>query len=523
MKTKTKTKNVKKLHKAKSSTGVVMAGESGVVGFCFRSPNVVRFMLPVTKYALINVDQRGSITTPLDTIAGAGKRELVFMHRALSGFQAFTIRCMESSNGNKDILHAHHIVFDTQEQLARFPEIKIVDDQLQGKADWQIQKTYAERVQKIFTEHAGTDARFVATVINADKSYDPEDLIHTDEKMKEAERKEKSQSLLHVIQDLQSKNADKRNQIQRLVCGFIAGQFIDAQHKLISREFNVSRNGEYGTVKANLISTKHDHDGIKRSLALLASKFREIDLVLRQPALDKISHVLNSQEYVVLMRALLLLLQYKLTPDQASARTGANVCAVALLKREVFTAEQDRINIADTAHAVGAVTLVKRAQVQTASELVFVNPVLRIWNRYRKAIEVLEPAISTATSAIVAPVPTSVPVAHTIGMDETTATTKAALLVDLHKISDGVTSATNKPTAKKTIPPGVYSITDVVAACHLANPNDSAIAILSMSKTAVTFTAPRFKVKGKIVYKLKVGQKYRLHWRSMEYRVKISE
>lgn len=510
-----KTTTVKKTRKTKTSAGIVPAGESGVVGFCFRSPNVVRFMLPVTKYVLINVDQRGSITTPLDTLAGAGKRELVFMHHALAGFQAFTIRCMESSKGNKDILHAHHIVFDTQEQLAHFPEIKVIDDQLQGKADWQIQKAYAERVQKIFAEHHGTDPRFVTTVLAADKAYDPEDLIHTDEKMKESERREKSQSLLHVIQDLQSKNADKRNQIQRLVCGFITGQFIDEQHKLITREFNVSRSGEYGAVKANLISTKHDHDGIKRSLALLAAKFREIDLVLRQPALDKILHVISSQEYVVLMRALLLIQQYKLTPDQASARTGANVCAVALLKREVFTSERDRVSIADATHAVGAVTLVKRAQVQTASEFVFVNPVLRVWNRYRKAIEVIvEPITSTSTSLDTAPSDT----VESIETDKH----EVELLTDLHKIAEGKIS-TAKPTAKKTIPPGTYSITDVVAACHLANPNDSAVAILSMSKTAVTFTAPRFKVKGKIVYKLKAGQKFRLHWRSQEYKVKIAE
>lgn len=509
-----KTTTTKKYNKTKTPTGIVPAGESGVVGFCFRSPNVVRFMLPVTKYVLINVDQRGSVTTPLDTIAGAGKREVVFMHHALAGFQAYTIRCMESSNGNKDILHAHHIVFDTQEQLAHFPEIKVVDDQLQGKADWQVQKTYAERLQKIFAEHRGIDPRFVTTILTADKAYDPEDLIHTDEKMKESERKEKSQSLLHVIQDLQSKNADKRNQIQRLVCGFITGQFIDDQHKLITREFNVSRNGDYAAVKANLISTKHDRDGIKRSLALLAAKFKEIDLVLRQPALDKILHVIASREYVVLMRALLLMQQYKLTVDQASARTGANVCAVALLKREVFTTAQDRVDLTNPSSTIGAVTLVKRAQAQTVSEFIFTNPVLRIWNKYRKVIEVPKQEVD------VVPVD-SVQIDDFQNNAPTPINDCATNTMPLPKLE--VTTGKQKPIAKKTIPPGTYSITDVVVACHLANPNDSAVAILSMSKTSVTFTAPRFKIKGKIVYKLKAGQKFRLHWRSQEYKVRIAE
>lgn len=531
------TKKMKAGKKTQKQTEVIAAGESGVVGFCFRSPNVVRFMFPVTKYVLINVDERGSITTPLNVLANVGKREVVFMYRALTGLQAFVTKCNESSNGSKDITHAHHIVFDTPEQLARFPEIQIIDDQMQGKADWQVQKAYSERVQKIFSEYTGIDSRFVTTLASTDKLHDPEDLIHTDEKMKEAERKEKSQSLLHVIQDLQSKNADKRNQIQRLVCGFITGQFIDAEHKIITREFNVSRGGEYAPVQATLISTKHDKDGIKRSLALLATKFREIDLTLRQPALDKIAHILSSREYVVLMRALLLMQQYKLTADQASARTGANVCAVALIKREVFTNEQDRINLASSAVGknVGAVTLVKRAQVQTASEFVFVNPVLRMWNRYRKDIEVV-PTTAAATSATAATtvVTTEAPVLQDNNNNNTGDTLKTNpaehdneqlkhTLQEITTRSESAKQITKQVVAKKTIAPGTYSLTDVVVACHLANPNDSAVAILSMSKTAVTFTAPRFKVKGKLVYKLKAGKKFRLHWRGQEYRVRIAD
>lgn len=398
------TKPVKKT-KDKAAKKAASVAASGVLGFCYRSPAVVKFMLPAQTHGIINVDERGTITTPPTEIAKFSEtnRVIVFMHKSLSGFRAFVTRTV---NNKADIRKAHHIVFDTHDQLSRYAEIEIMDLKGQAQADWQVQKTYPELIAKKFEEHGpGIKQAFVDVITDHLLGADPEDMIHTDKKVKDSERQEKAKSMLHVIQDLQAKNADKRNAISRLICGFVAGQFIDENHKVIEKPVRVCKDIDRCVVPARLISAKKDDTAFERSLEMLASRFRDLGLPLRRPALEKIGNLVNKREYVATMRALLLIDKYGYSPDQASARTGANICAVALIRREVFV-ESAVLNSRDISkvkdenrHSLGAVTLVKRSQAQANYDVVFKNPELRVWNKFKKSLDIPEEALPPAVIA----------------------------------------------------------------------------------------------------------------------------
>ena len=509
-KKKTKDKIGKKPKKSMS------VAPSGVLGFCYRSPAVVKFMLPTQTHGIVNVDERGTVTTPLSEIAkfSETRRTIVFMHKSLAGFRVFVTRMSEGSN-KSDLRLAHHIVFDTHDQLSRYAEIEIMDLKGHSQADWQVQKTYPELIAKKFEEHGpGIRKQFVDVITDHLLGADPEDMIHTDKKVKDSERQEKAKSMLHVIQDLQAKNADKRNAISRLVCGFVAGQFIDENHVVIEKPIRVCKDADRCVVPARLISAKKDKLAFERSLGILAERFKELGLPLRRPALEKIGNLVNKREYIATMRALLLVEKYGYSPDQASARTGANICAVSLIRREVFT-ETATLNARDISkvkddnrHTLGAVTLVKRTQAQANFDVVFRNPELRVWNKFKKALDIPEDALpATVREAIVE--------------EKTSAPEQAPEL-------EAATEKVKNKSPRKTIRAGTYSLTDVIVACHLADPSSNPMAILSMSKQAVTFTATRFRVKKKnsktheVVYKLEAGQKHRLRWRGTLYRVHVT-
>lgn len=295
-KPKKKTKDsVGKSAKPKKAT---VAAPSGVLGFCYRSPAVVKFMLPTQTHGIVNVDERGTVTTPLSEIAkfSETRRTIVFMHKSLPGFRVFVARFKESSN-KSDLRRAHHIVFDTHDQLSRYPEIEIMDMKGQTQADWQVQKTYPELIAKKFEEHGtGIRQQFIDVITDHLLGADPEDMIHTDKKVKDSERQEKAKSMLHVIQDLQAKNADKRNAISRLVCGFVAGQFLDENHVVIEKPVRVCKDVDRCVVPARLISAKSDKTAFERSLEMLAARFRDLGLPLRRPALEKIGNLVNKRE-----------------------------------------------------------------------------------------------------------------------------------------------------------------------------------------------------------------------------------
>lgn len=566
MKKDKKTKAVKATTAAtKKEKKLVTMESSGILGFCYRSPAVVKFMLPVTHYVVVFVSETGVVTNPLNTIAESGARTVVFMHKSLAGMRTFIKRCLESSTGarTRDLKAAHHIVFDVLDQLTRYPEIKLMDLKAKSQADWQVQKTYPEQIIRYFDEHGvGINADAITRLTDPVVGIDAEDMIHTDKKVKDVDRQDKVKSMLHVIQDLQAKNADKRNQIQRLICGFVSGQFIDGGHKTTTKTLRVCRDPDLNRTQAEatLILTKKDKTGLDRSLELLAEQFRGIGLPLRRPALEKIKCIVSGGEYVALMRALLLIQQYRYAPDQACARTGANVCAVALVRREVFDESTDTLPSSRDAvrHRLGAVTLVKRTQAQTVPDIMFADPVLRVWNRYRKAVEVPEPVPTPEPKQEQAPamkakkVGVAKPVKDTLtNINKHDASFRDSVLDDdvvagasdstpSESIGDALTEDSAfdntkvkkepaNPSARKTIPAGTYSLTDIVRACNLCDPGLTDMAVLSMSRTPVSFSGARFvkKIKNKktnktvsvVAYELGAGKRYRLRWRGTLYRI----
>jgi hypothetical protein len=447
------------------------------------------------------------------------------------------------------------------DQLTRYPEIKIMDLKARSQADWQVQKTYPEQIIRYFDERGtGISTDAITRLTDPVVGIDAEDMIHTDKKVRDADRQEKVRSMLHVIQDLQAKNADKRNQIQRLICGFVSGQFIDDKHKTTKKTLRVCRDTDSNRTQAEatLILTKKDTTGLDRSLELLSEQFRGIGLPLRRPALEKIKGIVSGGEYVALMRALLLIQQFRYAPDQACARTGANVCAVALIRREVFTDHATTLPTARDAirHRLGAVTLVKRTQAQTVPDIVFADPMLRVWNRYRKAIELPEPEIVPEPKPDTAPKSKKVgvvkPIKDTLShinkhdtnlqdavLDDDFVTDTGSeiseslgdAMLDTVDVPDNikVKKEPANPSAKKTIPAGTYTLTDIVRACNLCDPGLSDIAVLSMSRTQVSFSGTRFvkKLKNKktkktttvVVYELVAGKRFRLRWRGTLYRI----
>jgi hypothetical protein len=184
------------------------------IGFAFRSPDVVRFMLDRSKYSVCVVPENdvvGVVTKALgefDKITH-GNRTKVYLYkslRALSYVNKTTPAVFKSGV---------HVIFDTISLLKK-KGIKILDVDTKDQADWQVGKTIGLSVMKVMHGmEQGLDTATLSKLTKHEKF--PEDDVNTDTMQSERDRELKNKSLMIVIQDMQSKNAS----VREVICGYV--------------------------------------------------------------------------------------------------------------------------------------------------------------------------------------------------------------------------------------------------------------------------------------------------------------
>lgn len=435
-----------------------------IPGFCFRSPDVIKFLVPAHKYSVCVVPdrERDQALATFDKQAH-GNRTRVYIHRSLSALN----QCLNNQIHNKLTCIGIHVVCDAYSVLSRRPCVEILDIETKKQATWQLRKTglpsllekVLDRTQPGVTE---TDRKCLT-----ETSALPEDLVVTDKPTNDAGKHAKTRSFLNVLQQLQAKHADKRDWICFWVCAFYAGMLIDPKHKLKHKHVQ-GKWSEQKPVPVTTYAEKDDVDACQRMLETVRVKLKERGYELKRSQAQKLVDVLDQNEYVYVMRALLLVREQKLTPEQAVYRTGADVSTTTLLCRTLF-----QVNSAsDPAHAQAKylskhVTVPDRARKRVDGD------------RADKKIVKDEAVIGTET---------------------------------------GKKSGNN--STRTHIAPGYYSVLELVRALGVVPQTTTTAQMLALAKNNTTKTSlKKFVVDGKTKYKVIKNVKGWIRFNGIRYRL----
>lgn len=300
-----------------------------IYGFAFKSPDVVRFLIPASSYAVCIVPSPTKphvINDALKVFASMpiGQRKRVYMYKSIQAL----LTCVR--NKWVDIDAHYHIVFDALSLLNTKPCVKVLDIEFQKDATWQLKKTLSGLLVKTLeTCRLGIDANDLSCL--QETTVFPEDMIHTDKKSSDQEKQNKTKSFLHVIQDLQSKNADKRNAIAFWICAGYAGVLLDKQHVVKSTEIVAKWTPR--NINVLTFSDKRDPTARQRIADKIKSALMQYGFEIKKSSLAKVMGMIGGYEYKYIMRALLLMQECKYSAEKASNETGANVSAVSLIWR----------------------------------------------------------------------------------------------------------------------------------------------------------------------------------------------
>lgn len=300
-----------------------------IQGFAFKSPDVVRFLVPASSYAVCIVPSATKpnvISDALKAFASTpiGSRKRVFMYKSVQAL----LTCVR--NKWVDVNAHYHVVFDALSVLSTKTCVKILDVETQKDATWQLKKTLSSLVTKALeTCKPGIDESDLKCLQEA--HIFPEDMIHTDKKSSDQEKQNKTKSFLHVIQDLQSKNADKRNAIAFWICAGYAGVLLDKMHVIKSTE--VSAKWTPRGIAVKTFSEKKDPNARQRIADKIKSALMQYGFEIKKSSLAKVMGLIGGYEYKYIMRALFLMQECKYSAEKASNETGANVSAVSLIWR----------------------------------------------------------------------------------------------------------------------------------------------------------------------------------------------
>lgn len=312
-----------------------------ILGFAFKSPEVVKFLIPAHSYAVCLVPSNTRPQIISEALAGftrmpVASRKRVYLYKSVSGL----LTCLK--NNWVDASTDYHIVFDALSILSTKTCVKIIDVDVQKDATWQLKKTLSNVVSKsLETLRPGVDAEDIKVL--QETQIFPEDLIHTDKKSNDLEKSNKTKSLLHVIQDLQSKNADKRNAIAFWICAGYAGALLDTQHVVASKQMDTTKWSTQ-PIRVRTYAEKSDKTARQRIAETMRNGLMQYGFEIKKSSLAKVMDLIGGYEYKHIMRALCLMQELKYTSEKASNATGANVSAVALIWRYLHQPE-DSVNL----------------------------------------------------------------------------------------------------------------------------------------------------------------------------------
>lgn len=421
-----------------------------ILGFAFRSPDVVRFLIPAHKYnvcMLPDPSKPGLLERCLVEHAAkpSAGRKTVFLHKSvIAMLSALKHQKFDASKGV-------HIVFDAYSVLASKPIVKILDIETKTEQTWQLKRTMPGTLAKALeTASQGVDESDIKAL--AVKIILPEDLITTDKKVGDAEKTGKMKSFLHVVQDMQSKNAGIRNDIEFWISAFYTGMLSDSKHDVETKQ-HIAKWSDGADINIRMFREKHDKTARARMLARSADELKRIGFDMRPALQNKILSLLDSYEYIHTMRAMFLITERNYTPEKAAHETGSNISVLTLLNRCLFDRSSIHALSRKNANKLGAIMIPKR----------LLNAVL---GKSREDIEAERKQKQQA--------------------DEPNDTTK------------------QKRTSIAGIPikSGFYEITALAVAAKLAPPGKTAMQVLAISKTPITTTAQKYTKAGKYVHEI---------------------
>lgn len=310
-----------------------------IVGFCFRSPEVVKFLVPATKYSVCIVPDKPIMfeqVVPLFRKQPIGSRKRVYMHKSLASMVMYFNKNMMDSA--KDL----HVVFDAFSTLSTRPCVKILDVDTKTDETWQLKKTIPLLLEKVLGGLREGVAKDDLECLR-ERTVLPEDLITTDRKVDDVEKQNKVRSFLHVLQDIQAKNADKRDIIGFWMSAFYVGAVTDKDHVIQTKKIT-SKWTEGRELPCRVYAEKNDKLARQRMMAFCVSKLKEQSFELKKHSQNKMLELLGTPEHITVMRALCLMENLKWAPEKSAHHTGANISALALIHRTL----NDRSSIVTT-------------------------------------------------------------------------------------------------------------------------------------------------------------------------------
>jgi ribosomal protein L18E len=448
-----------------------------LLGFAFRSPEVIKFLIPAAQYHVLVVPDKPSefaATVPTFMKQANGGRKRVYLHKSLIAM--VTLFREKKLNPDTD----YHIVFDAYSVLIRYPCIKILDVESRDAETWQLRNTIPSLVDKILgSAKPGISVPDQNCIL--ERLIQPEDLITTDKRVDEAERLEKVRSFLHVIQDIQAKNAEKRNVISFWITAFYAGVLVDSKHVLKQKTVPVNRYTPT-PIKATVYVEKSDKLARDRMLSSLTEHLRRDGFELRKHSLAKLGGLIGNPEHVTTLRALLLMQELNWTPERAAHQTGANISALALIQRS--------LNDRTYPHSLAVVN----------QNHLYQNGIVVVPGKLFKTV-------ADQKKKVVA---------------EKVTKSKAKKMQKSKTVSFTVVSEAvdeKKSTAVKVVDRSFYSLLQLCQALELV-PRTATLAVaLQLSRTPITTSATKYKRGAEgVVYRIQAGSRYWVRFGSKKHR-----
>ena len=432
-----------------------------ITGFAFRSPEVVRFLINASKYNVCVVpSMEGAKPTAVDSVLAefARKpntgRKRVYLHKSVSSLlSCFAKKKLDPGTD-------YHFVFDALSILNTKPCVRIIDIETKDAANWQLKRTLPSQINKILeTMKVGIDDADIKCL--SEHIVFPEDLIHTDKKVGDNEKQSKNKSFLHIIQDIQSKNADKREAIEFWICAFYAGTLRDTNHRTATTSIK-ARWTEQSDINVTVYKEKVDKTARERMANAMREGLLSCGFELKKGLITKIMSQIGVQEHINIMRGLFLIQEKKYTPEKASYSTGANISALALIARCLWDRSHHAKPAVKYAHLLKGIALPKK----------LLKPLIGI-----KKTEEAKP-------------------------------TKQEEIQPKRRVIPGI-----------SIQAGMHDLTDLVVLAGLAPASKTPIQIKALSKSPIKTTAQKFLKDGKTVYKIKTGKHEYLRYQGQKVKL----
>jgi hypothetical protein len=290
-----------------------------ILGFAYRSPDVIRLTLDRAKYACVVIPRCSESGDHVKAYSAAkkqtfGNRRLVFLYSECKALASLTRNKVFDSNSDV------HIVFDGASVLTAKSCVEIVDAQMaaSNQAVWQYQKTLPSMLAKMFDkQHPGVSKDDI-DCLNA-VAENPEDRIKSDVPKRVKQKHVKTfRSRLMRMHERSNNSQEFRCALTLMLLGVYASKQDVTAKKRNLRGIGIQ---QIGTYKSGSFGSQYTR--FKKHLRLM-----EVSYVPSEKALRKLY---EHTEYRQLMLGMYLL-HKGVSVDKAASDTGCDPNVLTWLK-----------------------------------------------------------------------------------------------------------------------------------------------------------------------------------------------